>query len=122
MSTNLPIEKSADSAEKTRIFFEEYGQRSVEFSATELDRVIGFFVARGFDEDAAITTGITLLRKSKIDGISVSSLLDSLSGFNEIRISRIVAEILNSDRKPISLLGFRIETPKTELLSRNIFP
>jgi hypothetical protein len=122
MSTNLPIEKSADSAEKTKIFFEEYGQRSVEFSATELDRVIGFFVARGFDEDAAITTGITLLRKSKIDGISVSFLLDSLSGFNEIQISRIVAEILNSDRKPISLLGFRIETPKTELLSRNIFP
>lgn len=122
MSTNLPIEKFLDSTEKTKIYFEEYGRAPLEFPAAELDGIIAFFVARGFGQDAALTTGITLLRRAKIDLISVGSLIDSLSGFNDLQISRIVAEILNNDRKPTSVLGFRTETSKTALLSRNIVP
>lgn len=122
MTTNLPTLQNLTASEKTRIFFDEYGRKPIEFGAVELDRVVGFFVARGFDEDAAYNTGLSLMKRAKIDAISVSLLLDSLSGFTEVQISRIVAEILNNDRKPISILGFRVETSKTELLSRNIFP
>jgi hypothetical protein len=123
MSTNLPIENTqARGAEKTKLYFDEYGQRPIELSASELDRVVGFFSVRGFDQDAAYTTAITLLRRAKVDRISVSSLIDSLTGFTDLQISRVIAEILNNDRKLTSVLGFKVDSSKTELLSRNIIP
>lgn len=123
MSTNLPISnKQVSGAEKTKLYFEEYGQRPIELSASELDRVVGFFSARGFDQDAAYTTAITLLRRAKVDRLSVSSLLDSLAGFTDLQISRVIAEILNNDRKLTSVLGFKVDSSRTELLSRNIVP
>ncbi len=122
MTTNLPSDDTATGAEKTKLFFEEYGQRTIEFSAVELDRVVSFFSARGFDQDAAVTTGLTILRRAKADAVSVSSLLDSLSGLVDAQISRIVTEILNNDRKPISFLGFKVDSSRTEFLSRNIVP
>ena len=57
MRTNLPpIESSTDSAAKTKLFFDEYGQSPLEFSANDVEAAIGFFMTNGFDRDAAEIT------------------------------------------------------------------
>jgi hypothetical protein len=122
MPTNLPIKKNLDGAEKSRIFFDEYGRSGLELSAADLDRVIAFFTARGFGEDAAFSTSITLLQRAKVDAVPVAILLDTMAGFTQVQLSGIVAEILNNDRKNTSVLGFRVASAKADQIKRNVFP
>ena len=48
------------------------------------------------------------------------TLLDTLTGLEDVAISQIVAEILNHNRQKVSTLGYKIttQTPRTE--NRNI--
>jgi len=41
--TNLPEKAIQDSAARTRVFFDTYGQEPLQFNATEVDTTIGFF-------------------------------------------------------------------------------
>ena len=57
MSTiNLPAVTKTDSASSTKLFFDTYGSRPLEFGANEVSASIGFFTGRGFEEEAALTT------------------------------------------------------------------
>ena len=77
MRTNLPpIESSTDSAAKTKLFFDEYGQSPLEFSANDVEAAIGFFMTNGFDRDAAEITAAVMLRQAKLENIAVFQLID----------------------------------------------
>lgn len=115
MATNLPQPTRQDSAEFTKLFFDTYGQAPLEFNAVDVDATINFFIKRGFAEDAALSVSTVILKQAKLDGISVTQILDSLTGFEEIQISALVSEILNNNRVPTSILGF-----KTTVDNRNI--
>ncbi len=119
MATNLPSRVLEDSAAGTKLYFDRYGEAPMEFSANEVTLAISFFESAGFDSDAANTVAMTLLRQAKIDNIPVGQLLDSLKGYPTMTLSQLVGEILNNNRVPTSILGFRTADVKPNQI-RNI--
>ena len=117
--SSLPVPTKQDSAAGTKLFFDRYGQQPLEFSANEVTAAIAFFQSRGFEDDAAILTAQVLLKQAKVDGIPVFKIIDTLTTFNGVQISAIVAEILNNNRVPTSLLGYRTSDVKPNQ-TRNI--
>lgn len=101
-------------------FFDKYFTEKLSFASNEVDAVIGFFDKRGFETSASISTGSILLQQAKIDGINVFTLLDTLKGFDEIKLSAVVAEVLNYNRLSTSVLGFKNTTITNTLEKRNI--
>ena len=123
MSTiNLPAVTKTDSASSTKLFFDTYGQRPLEFGANEVTASIGFFTGRGFEEEAAMTTAMTILRQAKIDGVQVFEILDTLKDLNGTQLSAVVAQILNKYRPNTSSLGFRALNVIKINQTRNILP
>lgn len=107
MNTNLPPDQIQDSAAATKLFFDTYGDQPLEFNATEVDACITFFSKNGFEQDAAIVTSTALLKQAKIENIPIYRILDSLNKTDGIKLSALVAEILNNNRTASSTLGYR---------------
>lgn len=122
MATNLPVIDVQDSAEATKLFFNQYGLDPLEFSANEVSAAIGFFESRGFTSEAATSTASAILKQAKVDAVPVFKLIDTLKTLNGLQLSALVSEILNNNRKSTSTLGFRqLSVTKAEIL-RNIAP
>lgn len=119
MATNLPSQTIEDNAAGTKLYFDRYGETALEFSATDVALTHSFFENKGFDHDAASVISMTLLRQAKIDSTPIAKILDTLSGFPAIQLSQLVGEILNNNRVPTSLLGFRTTDVKPNYI-RNI--
>lgn len=105
---SLPTTAIPDSAAGTKLFFDNYGNQPLEFSANEVAAAIAFFEARGFDRDAAEVTAQVLLKQAKLDAVPVFQILDTLKTFDGVQISALVAEILNNNRSATSTLGYRV--------------
>lgn len=122
MATNLPSVEIQDSAEATKLFFDQYGIEPLEFSANEVSAAIGFFESKGFNSETAASTASAVLKQAKLDAVPVFKLIDTLKTFNGLQLSALVSEILNNNRRSTSTLGYRQATiSKTEIL-RNIAP
>lgn len=119
MVTNLPAETIEDSAANTKLFFEKYGEPAFEYGPNDVQLAIGFFTSRGFSEEAANLVAMFLLRQAKLNGNPVSKLLDTLIGLGEVAVSRVVTEVLNNNRIPTSILGFKTEDVRPNQI-RNI--
>jgi hypothetical protein len=65
MTTNLPTSASTDSANYTKVLFNNYGTTPLEFAANEYEYAIGFFESYGFAEDAASVVVNALLTQAK---------------------------------------------------------
>lgn len=117
---NLPTKSLSDSGEEVKDFFDQYFRHQVTFPASQIDAVVGYFMKRGFDEDAAKSTAIVLLNQSKLDGVNVFQLIDTLKILTDIQLSAVVTEILNSYRQKTSSLGYTITTIEETAESRNI--
>jgi hypothetical protein len=120
MASNLPLDTVADSTTEVKQFFDKYYTTKVSFPSNQIDAVVGFFVKHGFDKQSATSTGIVLLNQARVDNVSVFELLDSLKALNDVQLSQVVAQILNSYREKTSLLGYRIAQTTDEYESRNI--
>jgi hypothetical protein len=118
--SNLPWTNSSDSASGTKLYFDQYGEFPLEFSAADVDSVTGFFKARGFGDEAAITTAMIILKQAKIDDMPVFKLIDTLSGLERIQLSALVGEILNNNRSNTSTLGFKVASVDKANQTRNI--
>jgi len=121
MATNLPSTITQDSAEGTKLFFDNYGVEPLEFNATDVSAATTFFEKRGFGKEASIVVATTILKQAKLDNVPLFQLLDSLGDYPSIDISTLVGEILNNNRTPISTLGFRTD-PVIPTQVRNIIP
>lgn len=119
MATNLPSQPIEDSAAGTKLYFGSYGEAALEFNANDVTYTQSFFESKGFDNDAASTVTMTLLRQAKIDGTPIGQILDSLQSFSESQLSQVISEILNNNRVPTSLLGYRTSDVKPNQI-RNI--
>lgn len=119
-NTNLPQEISNDSAAGVRSFFDKYFQHQITFPSNQVDAVIGYFLKRGFQEQAARSTAIVLLNQASVDGVNVQELLDSLKGVTDAQLSQVVTEVLNIYREKSSVLGYRLTKLEETLESRNI--
>ena len=118
-TTNLPSQQVEDSAAGTKLFFNNYGQETLEFNANDVNSSVSFFEKNGFEKDAALVVSTVLLKQAKIDGTPIYKILQSLEQFDGLGLSQVVGEILNNNRSPTSTLGFR--TPDVKVTqSRNI--
>ena len=118
-TTNLPSQQVEDSAAGTKLFFNNYGQETLEFNANDVNSTVSFFEKNGFEKDAALVVATVLLKQAKIDGTPIYKILQSLEQFDGLGLSQVVGEILNNNRTPTSTLGFR--TPNVKVTqSRNI--
>ena len=121
MRTNLPpIESGTDSAAKTKLFFDEYGQAPLEFSANDVEAAIGFFMTNGFDRDAAEITASVVLRQAKFENMPVFELIDQLKVMDGVKLSALVGEILNNNRPSSSALGYKAANSNDQFKTRNI--
>lgn len=119
---NLPPVEKIDSAAGTKLFFDSYGQQPLEFSANEVNATIGFFLDKGFEDDAAKVTAATLLRQAKIDGVKIFEILDEFKELDGLELSSVIAQILNRYRLNTSTLGYRSVTVAKPNQTRNIKP
>jgi len=118
---NLPSQNSnPDSSAPIKTFFDNYFINQVSFPAAQVDAVVGYFLKRGFTDDAAKSTAIVLLNQSRIDNINVIQLLDTLKGLTDVQLSQIVTEVLNIYRDKTSTLGYKVINNEETLESRNI--
>ena len=118
-TTNLPSVWVEDSAAGTKLFFNNYGQETLEFNSNDVNSTVSFFEKKGFEKDAALVVSTVLLKQAKIDGTPIYTILQSLQQFDGLGLSQVVGEILNNNRTPTSTLGFR--TPDVKVTqSRNI--
>jgi hypothetical protein len=121
MRTNLPpIESGTDSAAKTKLFFDEYGQAPLEFAANDVEAAIGFFMTNGFDRDAAEITASVVLRQAKFENMPVFELIDQLKVMDGVKLSALVGEILNNNRPSSSALGYKADNSDDQFKTRNI--
>jgi hypothetical protein len=119
MASNLPT-VNTNTVLDTKQFFDKFFINEVTFPANEIDASIGFFLKRGFDAESARSISIVLLNQAKIDNVNAFQLLDTMKSLTDVKLSQIMAQILNSYREKISLLGYRIAPIADSYESRNI--
>jgi len=121
MAANLPtqtIKKASD--REVRQFFDNYFTKKVSYPTNEVNAVVGFFKKRGFDEEAAIAVAGVLLQQAKIDDVKIFKVLDTLEGLDQVKLSAVVAEVMNYNRSKTSSVGFKREDTRDKLERRNI--
>jgi hypothetical protein len=119
-NTNIPTTPYSSSDQFVRQFFDRYYDKPLEFPANEVDAVVAFFEKRGFAPAAAASVSTVLLQQAKIDNVKVFKLLDTLQGLEDVKLSSLVAEILNYSRTKTSTLGYRVEDATEYVEARNI--
>jgi hypothetical protein len=117
---NLPSSAPVDSSTDVKQFFDKFFVNKVSFPSNQIDAVVGFFLKNGFDEESARSTSIVLLNQAREDNVSVFQLVDTLKTLNNVQLSQVVAQVLNSYREKISLLGYRVAPLVDKYESRNI--
>lgn len=119
-NNNVPQPEIHDSAEGVRSFFDRFFKHQITFPSNQIDAVVGYFLKRGFQTQAARSTAIVLLNQASVDGVNVQQLLDSLKGVTDAQLSQLVTEILNIYRENTSSLGFKLLQLEETYESRNI--
>lgn len=123
MTTNssLPLKAvTKRSDDDVRLFFDRYYTRPIQVASNDLDSVVGFFEKRGFDKSAATAVAVTLLNQAKLDNVPIFKLLQTLDGLEELKLSVVVAEVLNYNRKKTSRVGFKKTDSTVKTEARNI--
>lgn len=119
--SGLPLRNiSKKSDEGTRTFFDTYYTKPINLSDNDLNSVVAFFEKQGFDKTASISVANVLLNQAKVQNIKIFKLIDTLRSFEGSKLSSIVAEILNYDRKRTSVIGYKTRRQKKTIESRNI--
>lgn len=120
MSSYTDPNANKDSAESTRNFFNRYFTESISYPSNQVDAVVAFFRSRGFDELASNSVAAVLLQQTKVDNVNVFELLDTLKGFDKVKLSNLVTSVLNANRSKVSILGYKETKTSTLIESRNI--
>jgi len=118
--SSLPSSQTTavDSSTAVKTFFDSYFLKQISFAANEIDAVVGFFQKRGFDQDAAQSTAISILTQAKFENVKPFVVIDTLKGLTDVQLSRVVTEVLNTKREATSALAtaylFQLTTLKLE--------
>jgi len=120
--SNIPPSKpvNTNSGDYTVQAFDAYYSVPLELSASILDAMTGFFTSRGFDETAAQSTAVILIKQAKNDGYNPMQILDTLAGLDSSEISSLVSEILNYNRFKTSFLGYAMAFSPNQQVLRNV--
>lgn len=116
--SNLP--QSTTAKDETVQFFDAYYSKPLELNANTFNAMKGFFTSRDFDNAAAESITIIIMKQAKIDGYNPMQILDTLKGLDTVEISALVAEILNYNRFKTSFLGYARDFAPNYDVKRNI--
>jgi hypothetical protein len=117
--TSLPSTNAAEGSDKkVTQFFDKYYTKSLSFPTNDVNAVLGYFEKRGFSNEAAKAVSTVLLSQAKLDEIPVFKLLDTLQGLDELKLSNVVAEILNYNRDRTSSIGYSTLSTLTDKTER----
>lgn len=105
---------------EVKSFYDTTYTQQVTFPSNQIDAVVGFFLKRGYGEQAAKSTSISLLNQARIDNINPFVLIDSLKGLDEVQLSQVVTKVLNTYRDKTSALGYKLIVNDETTESRNI--
>lgn len=119
-SQNFPVDPKTDSAEEVRSFFDKYFLHQITFPTNQIDAVVGYFLKRGFDEQAAKSVSIVLLNQARLENVNPFKLIDTLKGVTDAQLSAVVAEVQNIYREKTSFLGFQSTLVEETFENRNI--
>ena len=92
----------------------------ITFPSNQIDAIVGYFLKRGFDEQAARSVSIVLLNQARLENVNPFKLIDTLKGVTDVQLSQVVAEVQNLYREKTSALGYRSTVVEETLESRNI--
>ena len=119
--SGLPLKSVSKRSDRdVRLFFDKYYTKEISFTDNDLNSVVGYFESKGFDTSSAIAVATVLLKQSKLDGIKVYQIIDTLKKYEDLQLSAIVAEILNYNRKRTSAVGFKRRELTSRVETRNI--
>ena len=119
--SGLPIRNiSKQSDRDVTLFFDKYYSKPISLTDNELTTVLGFFESRGFDKTASLAVSTVLVKQAKSDNVDVYTLLQTLKGLDELKLSAVIAEILNYNRKKTSAVGFKRDQTIIKYEKRNI--
>lgn len=107
-------------ATEVKTILDKYFQKEISFPAEQIDAVQGFFMKRGYSNDAVRSLSIVMLNQAAIDKINVFQLLDKLNNITDIQLTKIVTEVLNAYRDISSVLGYKQIIADDSFESRNI--
>lgn len=123
MQTNiLPVSTNTDSSDKTKKYFDNYGQASAEFSSNDIDQVTAFFEANGFTKDSAELIANIFLEESRKNKSSPLGYLDFLKTQTGVDLNSAVALLLNQYRPATSKIGFVTPKQVAPYITRNKLP
>lgn len=117
---NVGTTFNKNNTEDQKKLFNNYFDTQINFTPSEVDAVIGYFLKRGFEQVAAVNTASVLLQQAEIDEVPVFQLLDTIKGTNEVELNNIIAQILNLNRSKTSMLGYRSSVTEELFDQRNI--
>jgi hypothetical protein len=118
MSTNLP--NTDNSSEEMKTILNRLYSQEVSFPSNQIDAVLGFFLKRGFSDQAAKSISITLLNQSREDNVNVFILIDKLKQLSDAQLTQMITEVVNTYRDNTSMLGYRTVIDDETMESRNI--
>ncbi len=120
MYTNIPIDPTTSSSDKTLKVFDNYNTPPVQLNNNVLTAMVGFLEKNGFSNGSAESIAIAILAQAKKDGYNAMALLDTLKGLNGVELSALIAEILNFNRFKTSSLGIIQQVLPVDDVKRNI--
>lgn len=108
--------------EDTLVYFNNFysSGNSISYTQNEVDAVVGYFLKRGFEKLAAINTGGVILEQAKRDSVPVFQLLDTLKGISDVQLSNLIAQIINTNRRKTSSIGYKQISENQLFDQRNI--
>jgi len=118
--SNLPGLGQIDN--RTLQAFDTYYSQPIEIKVSTLNTMVSFFTSRGFDQVAAESVAMIIIKQSKKDNLNPMQVLDTLRGLGEVEISALVAEIINFNRFKTSFLGYTRGFAVNEEIARNVMP
>lgn len=116
--SNLPANANVSNAMVKA--FDAYTNKPLELETSTLSAMKGFFASRGFEDAAAESISVVIIKQAKQDGYNPMAILDTLKGLGNVEISALVSEILNFNRFKSSFLGYARKFNTASEIDRNI--
>ena len=107
-------------AQDQQKFFDNYFTKELSFPSNQVDAVIAFFEKKGFEPTSAASVASILLKQAKLDNIKIFQLLDSLGNLEQLKLNKVVLEVINANRQRTSELGVKTQNKINTIESRNI--
>jgi len=101
-------------------FFDNYFVKELSFPSNQVDAVIAFFEKRGFSNESAANISAILLKQAKLDGVKIFQLLESLGNLEQLKLNKVVLEVINANSNKTQTLGVKTDTKVNTTESRNI--